>query len=100
MHDNQTPKLPTIESLDNIEEHYYQIDQDANITFSDNDDNDQVSEDDFFEPQFDLNELPEEEKVEVSKIDEVVSNSSLVNHYIKYSLFYITFLQIIIKSTS
>lgn len=66
MHDNQTPKLPTIESLDNIEEHYYQIDQDVNITFSDNDDdNDNDDDDDFMpEPQFDteLPQLPQEEE--------------------------------------
>lgn len=69
MHDNQTPKLPTIESLDNIEEHYYQIDQDANITFSDNEDdndNDNDTEDDFMmDAQFEV-EITEEEKVKVS----------------------------------
>lgn len=70
MHDNQTPKLPTIESLDNIEEHYYQIDQDANITFSDNeDDNDQDTDDNFMEPMLGVLELSqEEEKVKVSNI--------------------------------
>lgn len=67
MHDNQTPRLPTIESLDNIEEHYYQIDQDANITFSDNeDDNDHETDDDFMEPLPDISDISQEEKVKVS----------------------------------
>ncbi|KAJ8929731.1 hypothetical protein NQ314_017546 [Rhamnusium bicolor] len=38
MHDNQEPKLPTVENLDNIEDHYYQIDQDADATISDHSD--------------------------------------------------------------
>lgn len=72
MHDNQTPKLPTIDNLDNIEDHYYQIDQDANMSFSDHSDDDANDDnDDFFEPQVEVNEsveidLEPEEKVDVS----------------------------------
>lgn len=51
MHDNQQPKLPTIENLDNIEDHYYQIDQDADTVFSDHSD-----VDDCFEPQVEVME--------------------------------------------
>lgn len=53
MHDNQTPKLPTIENLDNIEDHYYQIDQDINVTFSDEEPSDPEEDDEFFEPIID-----------------------------------------------
>lgn len=73
MHDNQTPKLPTIDSLDNIEDHYYQIDQEANMPFSDPSDDDDANDDndDFFEPHIEVNEsidieMETEEKVNVS----------------------------------
>ncbi|KAJ8929733.1 hypothetical protein NQ314_017548 [Rhamnusium bicolor] len=78
MHDNQQPKLPTIENLDNIEDHYYQIDQDADATFSDHSD-----VDDCFEPQVEVTESIDEDKIkevanftnydEESNVSEVVS---------------------------
>lgn len=61
MHDNQAPKLPTIENLDNIEDHYYQIDQDnTTVDFSDHSD-----VDDCFEPQVEVTET-EDDKLKVS----------------------------------
>lgn len=57
MHEDQ-PKLPTIESLDNIEEHYYQIDQDVDAVFSDYSD-----VDDCFEPQVEVTESMDEDKI-------------------------------------
>lgn len=68
MHDNQTPKWPTIESLDNLEEHYYQIDQDANITFSDNDDDNEADDEFGDHQQQDFGEIIQEEKIEVNNI--------------------------------
>ncbi|KAJ8929736.1 hypothetical protein NQ314_017551 [Rhamnusium bicolor] len=78
MHDNQQPKLPTIENLDNIEDHYYQIDQDVDATFSDHSD-----VDDCFEPQVEVTESVDEDKIkevadftnhdEESNVSEVVS---------------------------
>lgn len=62
MHDNQAPKLPTIENLDNIEDHYYQIDQDnTTVDFSDHSD-----VDDCFEPQVEVTET-EDDKLKVSE---------------------------------
>lgn len=54
VHDNKMPILPTLENLDNIDEHYYEIDYDGNATFSDNSDND-VDVEDCFEPQISIN---------------------------------------------
>lgn len=54
VHDNKMPILPTLENLDNIDEHYYEIDYDGNTTFSDNSDN-EVEVEDCFEPQISIN---------------------------------------------
>lgn len=58
MHDNQQPKLPTIENLDNIEDHYYQIDQDADAVFSDHSD-----VEDCFEPQVEVMESLDDDHI-------------------------------------
>ncbi|XP_018568013.1 uncharacterized protein LOC108908457 [Anoplophora glabripennis] len=58
MHDNQQPELPTIENLDNIEDHYYQIDQDADAVFSDHSDID-----DCFEPQVEVTESLDDDHI-------------------------------------
>ncbi|KAJ8929735.1 hypothetical protein NQ314_017550 [Rhamnusium bicolor] len=78
MHGNQQPKLLTIENLDNIEDHYYQIDQNVDATFSDHSD-----VDDCFESQMEVTESVDEGKLkeatdftnhdEKSKVSEVVS---------------------------
>lgn len=49
LHGNKMPVLPTLDNLDNIEEHYYQIDYDG--PYSDHSDNEL---DDCFEPQISL----------------------------------------------
>ncbi|KAJ8961324.1 hypothetical protein NQ317_012389 [Molorchus minor] len=75
MHDNRTPKLPTIENLDNIEDHYFQIDQDENIVFSDHsEDNSDIE--DCFEPQVEVTESMEEIK-EVSNIGHLDDESNI-----------------------
>ncbi|XP_056645770.1 zinc finger protein 184-like isoform X1 [Diorhabda sublineata] len=61
MHDSTTPKLPTIENLDNIEDHYYQIDQDPSADFSDHSDVDEC-----FEPQVEVTETTEDNKEKVA----------------------------------
>lgn len=68
MHENKMPVLPTLENLNNIEEHYYQIDYDENIMFSDNSDNDNDA-DDCFEPQVNIavGEVQENEALEEQK---------------------------------
>ncbi|XP_076269599.1 uncharacterized protein LOC143202184 isoform X3 [Rhynchophorus ferrugineus] len=50
-HDSIQLSLPTIENLDNIEQHYFEVDYDANLTFSDNSD-----VEDCFEPQVEVTE--------------------------------------------
>nr|CAI5848287.1 unnamed protein product [Callosobruchus analis] len=70
MHDNQQPKLPTIENLDNIKDYYYQIDQDINTTFSDNDD--AISDtDDYFEPHVEVTETGFDEDNKEKVADEI-----------------------------
>lgn len=55
VHENKMPVLPTLENLDNIDQHYYQIDYDETITFSDNSDNENDGDgDDCFEPQISI----------------------------------------------
>lgn len=68
MHENKMPVLPTLENLNNIEEHYYQIDYDENVMFSDNSDNDNDA-DDCFEPQVNIavGEMQENEALEEQK---------------------------------
>lgn len=58
-HDSAQLSLPTIENLDNIEEHYFQVDYDANITFSDNSD-----VEDCFEPQVEVTESVTDAKID------------------------------------
>lgn len=53
MHENKMPVLPTLENLDNIDQHYFQIDYDDTM-FSDNSDNDDNDTEDCFEPQIDI----------------------------------------------
>ncbi|KAJ8916253.1 hypothetical protein NQ315_016393 [Exocentrus adspersus] len=60
-HDNQQPKLPTIDNLDNIEDHYYQIDQDADTVFSDH--SEQSDVDDCFEPQVEVTESLDDDRI-------------------------------------
>ncbi|KAL3282401.1 hypothetical protein HHI36_005586 [Cryptolaemus montrouzieri] len=62
LHENQKPVLPTLENLDNIEDHYFEIDYDANTVFSDDNSNDV---DGYFEPQVEVTETLD------GKIDEV-----------------------------
>lgn len=83
MHDNKMPVLPTLENLNNIEEHYYQIDYDETITFSDNSDNDNDGDaDDCFEPQVNIDvgdiqvtEILEEQKDVKEKLEELVNKN-------------------------
>ncbi|XP_018568016.1 zinc finger protein 571 [Anoplophora glabripennis] len=56
MHGNQ-PKLPTIKDLGNIEEHYYQVDQDVDATLSDYSD-----VDDCFESKVEVTESMDEDR--------------------------------------
>lgn len=70
MHDNKMPVLPTLENLDNIEQHYFQIDYNETIAFSDTSDNDNDGDtDDCFEPQvnIDVGEIQENEVLEEQK---------------------------------
>lgn len=73
VHENKMPVLPTLENLDNIDQHYYQIDYDETITFSDNSDNEN---DECFEPQInidvgDVAAAAEERKGIIEKIETV-----------------------------
>lgn len=63
-HDSIQLSLPTIENLDNIEEHYFEVDYDATITFSDGSDLE-----DCFEPHVEVTETMEEDKIEGTEED-------------------------------
>ncbi|XP_060518056.1 zinc finger protein 234-like isoform X2 [Cylas formicarius] len=58
VHGNTQFALPTIENLDNIDEHYFQVDFDENADFSDHSDIE-----DCFEPQIEVTENIEETKI-------------------------------------
>ncbi|KAK9869614.1 hypothetical protein WA026_003360 [Henosepilachna vigintioctopunctata] len=66
LHENQTPVLPTLENLDNIEDHYFEIDYDANTVFSDDNSNDI---DGCFEPHVEVTEGLDEKISEPSEAD-------------------------------
>ncbi|XP_019773306.1 zinc finger protein 814 isoform X2 [Dendroctonus ponderosae] len=57
-HDKISLLLPTIENLDNLDEHYFEVDYDAAIAFSDNSD-----VEDCFEPQVEVTETLGEAKI-------------------------------------
>lgn len=77
LHDNKMPILPTLDNLDNIEEHYYQIDYDENVTFSDNSDNDMEVED-CFEPQINI-DVADNDVHSENAVPEKVSESDSAN---------------------
>ncbi|XP_066156227.1 zinc finger protein 420-like [Euwallacea fornicatus] len=58
-HDKLSLMLPTIDNLDNIDEHYFEVDYDATINFSDSSD-----VEDCFEPQVEVMESMDESKIE------------------------------------
>lgn len=78
VHDNRMPVLPTLDNLDNIEEHYYEIDYDGNDTFSDNSDN-EVDIEDCFEPQISIdvseNSVPAESSTQAENVEDVEPDS-------------------------
>lgn len=67
LHENKVPVLPTLENLDNIDEHYYQIDYDGNMPFSDASDNEV---EDCFEPQINIDVADAEEQQESAEVQE------------------------------
>lgn len=62
LHENQQPSLPTIENLDNIEKHYYEIDYDDNVVSSDS----EQEEDDIVEKSTVVDSKPIEQATEIS----------------------------------
>lgn len=64
IHENKMPVLPTLDNLDNIEEHYFEIDTDA-IDFNLDENSDgELDDNDCFEPVVDITENLDLEKVE------------------------------------
>ncbi|XP_050306527.1 zinc finger protein 652-B-like [Anthonomus grandis grandis] len=61
-HDKALLSLPTIDNLDNIEQHYFEVDYDASVNFSDNSDLE-----DCFEPQVEVTESAGDAKLEEAK---------------------------------
>lgn len=71
VHDNKMPVLPTLENLDNIDEHYYQIDYDGTAAFSEHSDN-EADVEDCFEPQISIDvaeNAKQEQNVETNDVD-------------------------------
>jgi KRAB domain-containing zinc finger protein len=58
LHENQKPALPTLDNIDNIEEHYYEIDYDPNLDYSAGSD-----VDDYLEPHVEVTENLDEDKI-------------------------------------
>ncbi|XP_063913412.1 zinc finger protein 98-like [Zophobas morio] len=58
LHENQKPALPTLDNIDNIEEHYYEIDYDPNLEY-----NAASDVDDYLEPHVEVTENSDEEKI-------------------------------------
>ncbi|EFA03435.1 zinc finger and SCAN domain-containing protein 2-like isoform X1 [Tribolium castaneum] len=58
LHENQKPALPTLENIDNIEEHYYEIDYDPNMDYSAGSD-----VDDYLEPHVEVTENLDEDRI-------------------------------------
>lgn len=85
MHENQKPILPTLDNIDNIEEHYYEIDFDPNMDDSVTICSTGSDVEDLLEPQVEVNENIEGENDEglkgigVSNREEKIFEESLVN---------------------
>ncbi|RZC34951.1 zinc finger and SCAN domain-containing protein 2-like [Asbolus verrucosus] len=71
LHENQKPALPTLDNIDNIEEHYYEIDFDPNLDYSAASD-----VDDYLEPHVEVTENLDEDKIkEVADLQNEDSSS-------------------------
>lgn len=83
LHENQKPALPTLENIDNIEEHYYEIDYDPDMDYSANSDVDE-----YLEPQVEVRENLDEDKLkDVENLqNDDNSNKSNENLDIKHML--------------
>ncbi|XP_045470848.1 zinc finger protein 492-like isoform X1 [Harmonia axyridis] len=72
LHENQKPVLPTLENLDNIEDHYFEIDYDDNNAFSDDNSNEV---DECFEPHVEVTESLDEKLSEDITIGDEQENN-------------------------